>query len=272
MSYTPATFYCSLRKSRTIEDYAQNEQSRMAKRKRPAVEKHEDKGVAADTKTSLRIDTDNLKADGARTDGSSPVFSPARVGSPENSQSDKESRLATAAAARTAVKTNPPDDLVTPTNETVQTPNSINYVAGDILAVRDDNTPFLLCRVVDSEKGTDGALRVTWYDRESAGDFTAGAKDNAASGTCTRPKGRDSPLIAGETLGLFRGGPAELAETIDLDSVILKLKTAPAASPTAEEARLTLTADDCAKLEKIASAAPGADGARPSKRQRGVQA
>ena len=98
----------------------------------------------------------------------------------------------------------------------------------------------------------------------------------------TRPKGRDSPLIAGETLGLFRGGPAESAETIGLDSVILKLKTVPAAAPPAETARLTLTADDCAKLEKIASAAddahanvgpaPGADGAPPSKRPRGLQA
>jgi hypothetical protein len=249
----------------------------MAKRKRPAVEKQETKGDV-DSKATLRIDTDNLKTDGARTDGTSPVFSPARVGSPESSQSEKGSRLANAAAARTAVKTNPSDDLVTPTNE--KTPNSADYAAGDILAVRDDNTPFLLCRVVQSEKGVDGALRVTWYDRESAGDFTAGAKDGTASATCTRPKGRDSPLIAGETLGLFRGGPAESAETIGLDSVILKLKTVPAASLTSEAARLTLTADDCAKLEKIASAAhdggssaaPGADGGPPSKRQRGVQA
>lgn len=204
------------------------------------------------------------------------MFSPARVGSPENSQSEKDSRAANGAAARTAVK-NPSDDLVTPTNETVQTPNS-NYAAGDILAVRDANTTFLLCRVVDSGKGADGALRVAWYDRESAGDFTAGAKDSSST-TATRPKGRDSPLIAGETLGLFRGGPAELAETIGLDSVILKLKTVSAAAPTAEAARLTLTADDCAKLEKIASAAddahslaPGADGAPPSKRPRGLRA
>ena len=211
----------------------------MAKRKRPAVEKQEAKGVVADTKAPLRIDTDDLKADGARTDGTSPVFSPARVGSPENTQVDKQSRLANPAAARTAVKTNPSDDLVTPTNETVQKPNSTDYVAGDILAVRDDNTPFLLCRVMGSEKGADGALRVAWYDRESAGDFTAGAKDSTDSATCTRPKGRDSPLIAGETLGLFRGGPSESAETIGLDSVILKLKTVPTASPTAEAARLT---------------------------------
>ena len=250
----------------------------MAKRKRPAVEKQE--GVA-DTKPGLRIETDDLKADGERTDGTSPVFSPARVGSPENSQSEKDSRAANATAARTAVK-NPSDDLVTPTNETVQTPNSANYAAGDILAVRDDNTTFLLCRVVDSGKGTDGALRVAWYDHESAGDFTVGAPDSTASTMATRPKGRDSPLIAGETLGLFRGGPAESAETIGLDSVILKLKTVPAAAPPAETARLTLTADDCAKLEKIASAAddahanvgpaPGADGAPPSKRPRGLQA
>lgn len=172
---------------------------------------------------------------------------------------------------------------MTPTNQTVQTPGGSAYVAGDVLAVRDDNTSFLLCRVVESEKGTEGALRVAWYDCESAGDFTTGAKDSTASSTATRPKGRDSPLIAGETLGLFRGDPVNSAETIRLESVILKLKTIPTASATAAAAPLTLTADDCAKLEKIASAtdgmntngtssaAPGADGAPPSKRPRGVR-
>lgn len=262
-----------MRKSRTIEDYAQNEQSRTSKRKRPAVDKQD--ATAADTKAaSLRIDTDNLKADG-RTDGTSPVFSPARVGSPDKFQSDTN-----AAAARTAVKTNPSDDLVTPTNDSA--PNSADYAAGDVLAVRDDNTSFLLCRVVGSDKGAEGALRVTWYDPESAGDFTEGAKDRTASTTTTRPKGRDSPLIAGETLGLFRGGPAESAETIRSESVILKLKTVPAASPTAEAARLTLTEDDCAKLEKITSAtdhanadsieAHATDSAPPSKRPRSIRA
>lgn len=240
----------------------------MAKRKRPVSEKQEAKGIE-DTKASLRIDTDNLKADGERADGSSPVFSPARVGSPENTQSGKESLVANTSAARTAVKTNPTDDLVTPTNDTVQTPNSADYSAGDILAVRDDKTSFLLCRVVDSKKGADGALRVTWYDRESAGDFTS--KDTTVS---TRPKGRDSPLIAGETLGLFRGGPAESEETIRPDTVILKLKTVSAALPTAEAARLTLTADDCAKLERISSTTDDANatGGAPSKRPRGVRA
>jgi hypothetical protein len=240
----------------------------MVKRKRPAapspVEKEAAKvTTAADAKTLLTIDTDNLKAaaagEGSRTDGTSPVFSPARVGSPDNNQSDKVSLVATDAAARTAVKTNPVDDLVTPTNEVTSTatgggPKSSAYAAGDILAVRDASTAFLLCRVVGSEKNAEGALRVAWYDRESAGDFTSGAADGSAAASVTRPKGRDSPLIAGETLGLFRSGPAEVAtaDTIHLDSVLLKLKTVAGGAPEAE--RLTLTEDDCAKLDQIAMA------------------
>lgn len=238
----------------------------MVKRKRPAVvEPHAQKTEPpATTSTELRIDTDNLAAaaDAAtRTDSTSPVFSPARAHSPDNGQGDKGALIA-AADTRTAVKKEAAD-LVTPTSEAASvaqkalqpdataTPSS--YAAGDILAVRDAETSFLLCRVVESgEKSAEGGLRVAWYDCESAGDFTAGKEEVSSGGT--RPKGRDSPLIAGETLGLY-GSTVEVAETIRPDTVLLKLKAG------VTDARLTITADDCMKLDQIAATTVASGGA-----------
>ena len=231
----------------------------MVRRKRPAAAPTPpvEAPAATSTGTELRIDTDNLNpsaaADAAATDGTSPVFSPARANSPDSAQADKVALIA--ADTRTAVKGQDSADLVTPTSEAAGVAQKLlgvpppSYAAGDILAVRDADTSFLLCRVVDSdEKSAEGAsiLRVAWYDCESAGDFTSGKEEEASGGT--RPKGRDSPLIAGETLGLY-GSTVEAAETIRSDTVLLKLK----AGGNETDARLTITADDCAKLDQIAA-------------------
>jgi hypothetical protein len=229
-----------LRKSRTIEDYTQSEQNRAIRRKRPATTAstaaaHGGTAAivqAAKVSSKLQIDVaaerSTAPAPGSdRDDGNSPVFSPARVVSPEPEKAQAE-------------------DLITPTNDTH---TDLSYTIGDILAVRSGES-FAICRVVDALK-RDG-LRVSWYESESAGDFANGAAPSK------RPRGRDSPVVPGETYAQL--GKEGETETIRLDAGLVKLRS----SGAGPASTLTLSEEDCTKLGQLC----GAGGESSAKRSR----